>query len=295
MSPGPAEPLEAAERAVLKIHYNGTHRSGGVQCLSSLAGAGNKSNIRASHAAEQLQCRVPATTKLGLAAAQTTFVPLRAAMPGCGGTIPQTLVVVQRVYPTLIQDRLGSGVTKNFTPKAYSRAQVTPHVFVLGYNFKTSLSAWTLSVVIEEEVILCPCSSPPAGGMLQSQLEVKQRAVEDYVDGVLRAEEAARCQKLVNRRKSHGIRVLDPEAVYAAHVARGGAPEELHESLGTQDSADAGALRRCVVSLGLGCSLLGPVGMLAKLPWCAGSWHNGATSFSSAGRSCWLLASRRTG
>ena len=62
------------------------------------------------------------TAKLGWQKAQSVLVPLQCIQTD-GGAIPRTLLVVQRKYPTMVRERLPSGVVIIRTPEAYRAAQ----------------------------------------------------------------------------------------------------------------------------------------------------------------------------
>ncbi|KAL4436872.1 hypothetical protein ABPG75_004011 [Micractinium tetrahymenae] len=86
-SPGPGDPLEAACTAVLRISANNAHP-------------------------------VPAGAKLGRLRRRSVFVPLSLANEA-GGPLPQTLVVVHRVFPRLVFSAYPGGTSNVQTPRQY--------------------------------------------------------------------------------------------------------------------------------------------------------------------------------
>ncbi|KAL0024592.1 hypothetical protein WJX77_001215 [Trebouxia sp. C0004] len=86
-----AEALESAKTSYLNLHSNGVHR------VSPMA-------------------------RMGWQKSQRAYVPLHCVHPE-GGTLPCTLLVVQRKYPVMMHEKLPSGVPITRSQQAYRTAQ----------------------------------------------------------------------------------------------------------------------------------------------------------------------------
>lgn len=85
--------------------------------------------------------------KLGWQKTQSVLVPLQ-CIQADGGAVPRTLLLVQRKYPTMVRERLPSGVVITRTPEGYRAAQSRYETFAANVSLVCASQCLTLSPAV---------------------------------------------------------------------------------------------------------------------------------------------------